>query len=292
VKNADQKVTLDFYDAKGQLIKSFTSASDTFSVADSLRYKGKLDSLRDLGIIAASVDTTITRTVQPEEEEAPAHPGAPDRVPNKKGMNRFVWDMQYPDAAWFSRMVLWTGFLQGPVAVPGTYTVKLTVGDQSDSKNFALKKDPRSTASQADLDEQFALLIKIREDVSAANNGVTSIRRIKAQLADRRAKMNNKELGAGLEQRLSAVEQQLYSVQNRAGQDMLNYPIRLNDQLGSLYYAVAAADAKPTAQDVEVYNVLHGQLQTQLSAMKEAIDKDLAAVNSQVTKANLAAIGP
>ena len=292
VKNADQKVTLDFYDAKGQLIKSFTSASDTFSVADSMRYKGKLDSLRDLGIIAAAVDTMITRTVQPEEEEAPAHPGAPDRVSNKKGMNRFVWDMQYPDAAWFSRMVLWTGFLQGPVAVPGTYTAKLTVGDQSDSKNFALKKDPRSTASQADLEEQFALLIKIRDDVSAANNGVTSIRKIKAQLADRRAKMNNKELGAGLEQKLSAVEQQLYSVQNRAGQDMLNYPIRLNDQLGSLYYAVAAADAKPTAQDVEVYNVLHGQLTTQLSAMKEAIDKDLAAVNSQVTKANLAAIGP
>ena len=73
---------------------------------------------------------------------------------------------------------------------------------------------------------------------------------------------------------------------------MLNYPIRLNDQLGSLYYAVAAADAKPTAQDVDVYNVLHAQLQSQLSAMKEAIDKDLAAVNSQVTKANLAAIGP
>ena len=292
VKSVDQKVTLEFLDAKGQLIKSFTSATDTFSLADSVRYHATLDSLRNLGVIAATVDTNIIRTVQPEAEEAPAHPGAPDRVSNKKGMNRFVWDLQYPDAAWFSRMVLWTGFLQGPAVLPGTYTVKLTVGDKSETQTFLLKKDPRSAATQGDLEEQLKLQLQIRDDVSAANNGVRTIRSVKAQLADRRARANDANLGSALVAKLSAVEGELYSVQNRAGQDMLNYPIKLNDQLGSLYNAVSSADAKPTAQEFEVYKVLKGQLDTQLAAMKNALGADLASVNAALEKAKLPAIVP
>ena len=185
VKSADQKVTIELLDGAGKSIKTFTSEADTFAYTDSTHFRAKLDSLRDLGVMAASVDTNVIRRVQPEAEEAPAHPGAPDRAPNKKGMNRFVWDLQYPDAAWFSRMVLWTGFLQGPTAVPGNYTVKVTVGDKTETESFTLKNDPRSTASQKDLEEQFALQIKIRDAVSAANNGVRTIRNVKAQMAAR-----------------------------------------------------------------------------------------------------------
>jgi len=292
VKDAHQKVTIEFLDAKGATIKTFTSAADTFATADSLRYRATLDSLREIGVAPAAVDTTIIRAVRPEEEEAPAHPFPPDRAPNTKGMNRFVWDLQYPDAAWFSRMVLWTGFLQGPVAVPGTYTVKLTVGDRTETKTFTLKKDPRVTATQADLEEQFKLLIQIRDDVSAANNGVRTIRSIRMQLAERAKAMNNANLGAALMGKLSAVERELYSVQNRAGQDMLNYPIKLNDQLGSLYYAIAASDTKPTAQDYDVYKVLKGQLDAQLAAMKNALDSDLPKVNDEIKNAKLAPVVP
>jgi small-conductance mechanosensitive channel len=234
----------------------------------------------------------VIRHVQPEAEEAPAHPGAPDRVSKQKGMNRFVWDFAYPDAAWFSRMVLWTGFLQGPAAVPGEYAVRLTVGDKTETQKFTLKLDPRTTATQADLEEQFALLIQIRDAVSAANNGVRTIRNVKAQVADRAKRAGNASLGAALVSKISAVEARLYSVQNRAGQDMLNYPIQLNDQLGSLYYGVAATDAKPTAQQVEVFKLLNGQLDEQLKTLKGALDGELAKLNAELAKAKLPAIVP
>jgi photosystem II stability/assembly factor-like uncharacterized protein len=288
VKNADQKVTLEFSDADGKLIKSFTSVADTFAFTDSLRYRAKLDSLRNIGVLAASVDTNVIRRVQPEAEEAPAHPFPPDRAPNKKGMNRFVWDLQYPDAAWFSRMVLWTGFLQGPVAVPGTYTVKLTVAGASESQNFTIKNDPRSTAKQADLEEQFKLMIQIRDAVSAANNGVRTSRNVKAQMAAAIAKTNDATLSA----KLNAVEAELYSVQNRAGQDMLNYPIKLNDQLGSLYNSVASADGKPTAQEYEVFKDLNAQLQKQVAALNQALGADLTAVNNELSRLKQPAIVP
>ena len=265
LRSADQKVTLEFFDGTGALIKSFTSA-----------------------------DTNVIRRVQPEEDEAPAPPVAP-RVPNKKGMNRFVWDLKYPDAAWFRGMVLWSGFLHGPMAVPGTYTVKLTVADATESQTFTVKNDPRSTARQADLEEQFTLMIQIRDAASAANNGVRTSRNVKAQMAAAIAKTNDarlKQRAATLSAKLNAVEGELYAVQNRAAQDMLNYPIKLNDLLGSLYNSVASADGKPTAQEYEVFRELSAQLQKQIGAMNLALGADLAAVNSELARLRMPAIIP
>ena len=295
LKNADQKVTLEFFDAGGRIIRSFTSASDTFALTDSVRYRAVLDSLRDLGVMAPSVDTNFILHVPPEAEEAPAHPLPPASAPNKKGMNRFVWDLRYPDAAWFSRMVLWTGLLQGPVAVPGTYTVKLTVAGATDSQTFTVKNDPRSAATEGDLTEQFTLQIQIRDAVSATNNGVRTSRTVKAQMAAAVAKSHDaalKRRAATLSARLDAIEAELYSVRNRAGQDMLNYPIKLNDELGSLYNAVASADGKPTAQEYEVFKVLSAQLRKQIAAMNEALGAELASVNSELARLEMPAIVP
>ena len=292
LKDTAQTVTIEILDAKGQLVNKYTSATDTFSVADSVRHEAVLDSLRNVGVLAASVDTNVIRRVQPEAEEAPAHPGAPDRVAKAKGMNRFVWDFGYPNAAWFSRMVLWTGFLQGPPAVPGEYSVRLTVGDKTETQKFTVKIDPRTTATQADLEEQFKLLIQIRDAVSEANNGVRTIRSVKAQVADRAKRTGNANFGAALVAKISAVEARLYSVQNRAGQDMLNYPIQLNDQLGSLYYGIGATDAKPTAQQYEVFKLLDGQLAEQMKSLKSALDGELPKINAELGKAKLPAIVP
>jgi hypothetical protein len=131
--------------------------------------------------------------------------------------------------------------------------------------------------------------------VSAANNGVRTIRNVKAQLAARVGASGDNNLrakAAALAAKLSAVEAQLYSVQNRAGQDMLNYPIRLNDQLGSLYNTVASADGKPTAQSYEVFKELNASLEKQLAALKQVLDADLPGINSALSNLKLAPIVP
>jgi seryl-tRNA synthetase len=158
-----------------------------------------------------------------------------------------------------------------------------------------VKNDPRSHASQPDLDEQFKLQLQIRDAVSAANNAVRTIRNVKAQMAAAMAKMND----AALQQRVSAlgaslsrVEAELYSVQNRAGQDMLNYPIKLNDELGSLYNSVSSADGKPTAQEYEVFKLLSGQLTTQIAALNDALGPELTAVNRELARLKQPAIVP
>ena len=53
------------------------------------------------------------------------------RVPAGQGLNRFIWDMRYPDAVKHSGSVGAEGYfstLRGPMAPPGTYTVRFVRG--------------------------------------------------------------------------------------------------------------------------------------------------------------------
>src|SRR5205809_7850114 len=96
-------------------------------------------------------------------------------------MNRFVWNLRYPEASRFQGMIFWAGGTAGPVAVPGTYKVRLAVGDWSQTRTFDVRPDPRIKATAADNPAQFDLLPKIRDRVSAANGAVRRIRAVPDQ---------------------------------------------------------------------------------------------------------------
>ena len=69
-----------------------------------------------------------------------------DKKPEKQikpeaGLNRFVWDLRYEEAHRVPGYYLWEygSGARGPVAVPGHYQVRLTVGGQSQTAAFDLK---------------------------------------------------------------------------------------------------------------------------------------------------------
>ena len=109
-------------------------------------------------------------------QQAPAGPpscdeqgfggGGPRRLPAEAGLNRFVWDLRYPDATRFPGLIMWSGSTSGPRAALGTYQVKLTVDGKSLTQSFEIKKDPRLETTQADFARQLDLLLKIRDKFS------------------------------------------------------------------------------------------------------------------------------
>jgi hypothetical protein len=194
-------------------------------------------------------------------------------------------------------MILWAGAIAGPVVLPGTYTVRLNVNGQSYRQPLTIVKDPRTTASDADLREQFDLLMRIDDKTSQANDAVKTIRNVKAQLADRSRRMTGTNSAAftraanDLSDRLSAIEGEIYQVKNQSSQDPLNYPIRLNNKIAALAGVVGGADSKPTSQSYAVFNDLSGQLDRQLSAMRTAL-QTLSTLNAELKTAGLPAIAP
>jgi len=218
----------------------------------------------------------------------------------RAGMNRFVWNLRYPEASRFQGMIFWAGGTQGPVAVPGTYKVRLSAGDWLQTRSFTLKKDPRLVATTPDqYQRQFDLLIRIRDRVSAANDAVKRIRDVKEALdgAATRARGLSGDAGKRIAQqadsiksRLSAIEAEIYQVKNRSSQDPLNYPIRLNNKIAALAGVVASADAAPTDQSVQVFEQLSAALQVQLDRLKAVLDADIPGFNKLVKDSDVPAV--
>jgi hypothetical protein len=212
-------------------------------------------------------------------------------------MTRFSWNLRSEDAVGITGMIFRAAGTTGPVIPPGAYAVRLTAGDRSESQTFQVLRDPRANATPADLDAQYAFLVQVRDKTSEANNAVRTIRNVKAQLAARRQAAGNRgaaldRLGRALEADLSAVEEEIYQVRNRSGQDPLNYPIKLNNQIAALAGVAGSAEARPTAQSYEVFRLLSEQLDVQLKRLNELLGTRLAAVGAELSRLGLDRITP
>src|SRR6185503_12559175 len=136
-----------------------------------------INAARDVTLEFLDPRGTLIKSVSSTDRNGPA--GA-------AGMHRYVWDMRYPDAhALDGGTFLAGGNLRGPVAVPGTYQVRMKTGGQTLTQPLRIVADPKSEAKATDLQEQFDLLIAIRDKVSAVHDAVNEIKRMRASLATR-----------------------------------------------------------------------------------------------------------
>jgi photosystem II stability/assembly factor-like uncharacterized protein len=204
------------------------------------------------------------------------------KVTTKKGLNRFVWDMRYPDGTDLKGgSHLFGGNLRGPVAVPGAYEVRLTAADQTKTASFQIEKDPRMDSTAEDFQKQFDMLIQIRDRVSDAHEGANQILTVKEHLEN--VSTDDKDIAEQIKQvdeKLSAVLGKLVELRFLGIDDqMLVYPLQLNAKIVSLQRVVASADRAPTEQAVTAFNNLSAQLDTELAKLKDIMENDVAALN-------------
>ena len=262
-----EELRLEILDAKGAVIRSFSSKEE------------KPDEDRD------------------PEREAFFGPPAPKAIPGKAGLNTFTWDLRHPEASKFKGLILWSGQTAGPRVAPGRYEARLTAAGQTQSQPFEVRKDPRLATSDADFAKQQELLLKIRDKLTASHDAITRLRGVRDQVktASQRAKGGDAEKAVqdaadALSKKLTAVEEALYQTKNRASQDPLNYPIRLNNKLAALGGTVASADAAPTAQSYTVYDELVAKIDAELKALDRVLADDVPAFNRLVRDKEIPAV--
>ncbi len=298
LKEPRQTVGMELLDSAGGVLQRFTSEPDSLTVADSLRFEARIDSLGRLGVARDAAEERVKELVAEEERsrETPTRRRQP-RVANKAGLNRFVWDLRAADATDFEGLVLWFANTRGPVVPPGRYTVRMTSAGQALSEPFTVLKDPRSKATPAELAEQYALASAIRDRTSMAHDAVKTIRNLREQLDARRARLGTRGGGVAraagpLLTRLAEIESSIYQVRNRSSQDPLNYPIQLSNKIAALGPTVGSAEAKPTAQSYQAFKELAAQLDVELKRLSETLDRQLPAVNAELKKAGAEQLAP
>jgi len=224
------------------------------------------------------------------DEEAFGPPRGPEKLPAEAGLNRFVWNLRYEDAAKFPGLIMWAGNVTGPTAAPGKYTAKLTAGGQSQTQTFTVRPDPRVKTRPEDYAAQLALSLQIRDKLSAVNQAVIEIREAKKQLARYEKEDKVKDAAKALDKKLTEIEEVLYQTKLKAGEDALNFPIKLNNKLAALKGDVEESDTAPTRQEQMVYEDLATQSNAELEKLKKLLEGDLPAFNKQVRDANIPAV--
>ena len=191
---------------------------------------------------------TVAGTRKVEGEERP-------RVPNKAGLNRYVWDFQIDGP------VKWTGAAkeeyqgpnEGPGVPPGRYSVRMNLNGTTFAQAFSVKPDPRSKFTQADYERTFEFARKAMATFSNVDSMLNALDSAKKQLDSAAAdakKTNNTDLQAQIDAALTAreaVRKQL-TADFHNDEDSIQQQGALREDLQGLFYASQGLVTPPNVE--------------------------------------------
>ena len=227
---AESEVTLEILDAGGTALRTFSSSDKTQETGETQQMRGPVPGARG---------ATLAKDA---------------------GMHRFTWDLRHPGAL--------DGKGErgrGPLAVPGTYQARLTVGDWSATQSFEVMIDPRVAAdgvSQADLEEQLAFNLQVRDALSDAQQAAARIDSTKKLL---KARLDAEDAQAmRVKEELDEIESALVTDTS----DSYPPPMLIN-QLRYLSGMTSRADQKPGRDAYVRYEELRAELDGLLAALDQ-----------------------
>jgi photosystem II stability/assembly factor-like uncharacterized protein len=237
-----------------------------------------------------------------EKEKPKDDPKAKElKITANAGWNRFVWDLRYTDATKVegkdppAEMTI-----AGPMVPPGTYQVTLDAGGQSLAESFEVIGDPRTAATQEDIQAQFDLLTRMHQKTNATTGAINRMRDLRQQLEGWSKRVEGLPNGAGIAEAATTLKDKVLEIEKtilipdlRPGwADNLNQGVRLLEQLANLPPVVELGDYRPTDAAHTVFDQLTAKIDAQLDRFNRLIETDLAALNTRIAEARIGAVIP
>lgn len=219
-----------------------------------------------------------------------------ERFEVSKGMNQFVWNMQYPAAEKIDGMILWNR-MGTPRAAPGKYTARIKYMNDSLTIPFVIKSDPNYKTTDAEYQEQVNFLLQVRDKFNEVQTAIKNIRTIRTQVNDFAGKIDTtankdfKKLSDSVNKKMTAIEEALYQTKAKSGQDVLNYPIRLNDKLGGIFNVANSGNNPPSTQVKEAFKELSGEVDVHLDSLKRLMNNEIKKLNDLIYQKQVPVIG-
>ncbi len=235
--NGQTPVTLEFQNAAGQLIRTFHLH---------LAKKMKMPSMEGTAFIPTEV----------------AQAYAVKRTGIKPGMNRFQWDLRYPDATevkGFEPPVPAGGeedTVVGPEVVPGTYTAVLDYGGKTERQSFQVTLDPRLNATPEELEARLDLLLKVRSTLDTLNKKLNQAIEVRDKLE---AVAASHQAGSPQSAALAALNREigdLVQLKTKSSEGTLVFETKLRSHLAYLGADIGLAYVAPTPAQQAVFDYL------------------------------------
>jgi photosystem II stability/assembly factor-like uncharacterized protein/outer membrane murein-binding lipoprotein Lpp len=289
-------IKLEFTDAAGKVIRSFTSEDSSPPKPDSTRvaYTAS-DSLKAF----TAYDTTGQSSRRREIEGDSASYLPADSVAHARaGLNRFVWDLRAAGVKEIKNIVNDEGVTDGPMVVPGRYAVRLTVGGRTLSRPFTVVDDPRVHATLAELAASYDLASRTVAKINEIGVTVSRVEALQGQLSARATQVKGQAYAArvdsaasSLRGRLEAIRSQLADVHSEADQITLHYPVRPYNQLLNVNRMAQSFERGPTEQAEAIFQELGGKVDAQIQRLRLLEAGDLSQFNLMLKELNVPAVG-
>ncbi len=217
----------------------------------------------------------------------------PQTLPASAGMHRWVWDLRsttptatryaYPISAVPHRTPRTP---QGTLALPGTYTVRLTAGGKVLTAPLVIKMDPRAKATPADL-----MALQTAESKLAALTSSSAEAALEAHsLREQIAKLT-KDAPATLKVSLIQSDRELAALLAGKEKTATSEEVPGLDDVSSedvgLYAQVGQVDAAPTVAQQKASAHAGEETEEALRSWNKWKDGSLPKLNSQLTSAHL-----
>ncbi|HET6316918.1 MAG TPA: glycosyl hydrolase, partial [Chloroflexota bacterium] len=280
----DGDITLTFLEADGREIRTFSSKNVE-----------EPEPSDETAVGEGAEDVTQQRSETPRKQKEP-------RIPKEAGLNRFVWNLRYPEATKIEDDEVANDLVedgaQGPIVPPGRYRVRLTVGDSSPEEEFEVQTDPRVAVPEADFAAQFELLMQVRDKLSVTHGAVNKIRALRKRVEDWASRARDKpelskvaSAATAVVERLKPIEAELIQVKAVSRGDTLNFPVRLNGKLAVLAGGIASGDGAPTQAQRGVFSELSQRVDRQVDLLDEVVATEVDALNNAIQAAGLPPVG-
>ena len=220
-------------------------------------------------------------------------------------MHRFVWDLRYPPPDALSHEYPISAVVHdtppeplGPLALPGTYQVKLTAGGQSFTQPLEVRRDPRVRTPVDSLAQQLKLGSGIVEAMGRDAAALRQVKQVRGRLAALPASARKGALGravAAFDAKAAAIagsaetEEGPAPAARRRGAATANLA-QLNDELGRLLVLLNGADEAPTTQQQAGFAELARRLEAALAGWAELRGRELERLDDRLRRAQVAPV--
>jgi photosystem II stability/assembly factor-like uncharacterized protein len=208
-----------------------------------------------------------------------------------RGLNRATWGMRLKPPAVPPAATALFDAAQGPRVLPGTYTVKLTKGDQVYTGALKVLLDPRAKFTEEDRKAQHELVMKLYNSLEHMSYATSAIQSVRDHAAARAAKLGPKDALSARLQQLSSDADKLRSriVATKEG-GMITGEERIRELLGRLYGDVNGYEGRPSKDQVDRTDALGRELEDVITDFRTLTDKQLPLINAGLKKRKLEAI--
>jgi photosystem II stability/assembly factor-like uncharacterized protein len=241
-------------------------------------------------------DGEVLKTFEPAVEGEDRDRWSGEALPIEAGLNTLRWNLRGDGWTGYPRLVFWGVRTNAPTLPPGRYTLRLTVDGQTETSQMEIEPHPWiKDVTLADMLVQFDFATAIRDRVEEANQAVIAIRRMRTQVLARLEESDDRELRQAIDALNAAaegVEANIYQVRNRAGQDPLNFPIKVNNRLANLLSMVEQGDGAPNDGMRDVFQIMSMELDGYLGTLEGVWTDEMAAVNARLGELGLDALDP